>query len=390
MAIVFGAAHNVRMKNTLRMSLLALAMASPLRAQVADSGAYIVRLGQDTLVMERFIRTPRGVHAEALIRSPATVLRRYHLELNERGGMQRLVTTDVTAAGNVTRTDTLVVDGGNAVVRTVIGDSTSERRFVLRDDALPFLNLVQWPNELAAARAGKMIGDSAIVAYHSGNNVTNFVVRRLSADSVALRHPLRGVSYIVVDKQGRMQRLDGRATTLKLEVERRAWLPWDDMVKIAVRDASRPRQELSPRGETSSIVDGARMSLSYGRPQKRGRTIFPNVVPYGQLWRTGANTATQFATDRALLIDGKVLPAGAYSIFSIPQEGVWTIIINGQTNQSGTSYDSSRDVMRVPAPVARLSGVVEQFTILIEDTPSGGVIRLQWDDREAVLPFAVQ
>jgi hypothetical protein len=250
---------------------------------------------------------------------------------------------------------------------------------------------VQWPNELMLAALGSNVGDSVTVPYLTGTNVSPFVLRRIARDSVTLRHPSRGVSRLHVDARGRMQHLDASATTLKLSVERKDWLPLETLIPIfAARDANQPRRELSPRGEAKASVDGANIVVDYGRPQKRGREIFGKVVPFGQVWRTGANTATQFKTDRALVIAGKTLPAGSYSIFSIPQARAWTIIINAQTNQAGTAYDAARDVMRVPARVLPLRDVVEQFTIAVTDEAKGGTLRFQWDKSEAVLPFTVK
>jgi hypothetical protein len=364
----------------------------PALEQSADSGAFVVRLGNDTLVLERFVRTADSIRAEALIRSPATVLRRYNLKLNNSGGIAQFEAADVALGTNaVTRRETLDRIGDSAVHVIMTGDSVREARFALPAGALPFLNLVQWPNELMITRIGTAVGDSVIVPYLTGRSITNFVLRRVSADSVTIRHPSRGVSRVHVDADGRLLRLDASATTLKLDVERQPWLPLEQLAPtIAARDANRPRRELSPRGKTTATVDGATLTLDYGRPMKRGREIFGNVVPFGQVWRTGANQATRFTTDRALAVGGKVIPAGSYSLFSIPQSDRWTIIINSQTGQTGTAYDPARDFLRVPAQVRALTPVLEQFTIRIDDTDEGGVLRFQWDDTEAVLPFSVQ
>lgn len=376
------------MRALLTISLLA----GPVAAQTPDSGAFIVRLGKDTLVLERFVRMGDRVRAEALVRSPATVLRRYELRLNQHGGIRRFEAVELTPANQtVTRREQLIVVGDTAVQLVSLGDSTVERRFVVPGDALPFLNLVQWPNDLIVRRVGSALGDSVVIPYLTGGNTTRFVVKRISADTLTIRHPLRGVTRVHVDGANRIQHMDQSATTLKLAVERRPWLPLDELARgFAARDAAQPRRELSPRGETKSVVDGANIVVDYGRPMKRGREIFGKVVPFGQLWRTGANTATQFRTDRDLVIAGRTLPAGQYSIFSIPQAREWMIIINRETNQAGTAHKAEQDIMRVPARVASLGQVVEQFTILVTDEARGGALRFQWDTTEAVLPFTVR
>jgi hypothetical protein len=319
------------------------------------------------------------------------VLRRYHLALNSSGGIAQFEAADVAIGTNaVTRRETIDRIGDTAVHVIKIGDSVRETRFALPAGALPFLNLVQWPNELILTRVGSAVGDSVMIPYLTGRSITNFVVRRVSADSVTIRHPSRGVSRVHVDTAGRLLHLDASATTLKLAVARQAWLPLEQLApSIAARDANQPRRELSPRGKAAATVDGATITLDYGRPSKRGREIFGNVVPFGQVWRTGANQATQLTMDRALNVAGDVIPAGSYSIFSIPQSDAWTIIINSETGQTGTAHDAARDLLRVPAQVRELSEPVEQFTVRIDDTDAGGNIRFQWDRSEAVLPFKV-
>ena len=116
------------MRALLTISLLA----GPVAAQTPDSGAFIVRLGNDTLVLERFVRTGDRVRAEALVRSPATVLRRYELRLNQHGGIRRFEAVELTPADHiVTRREQLIVVGDTAVQLVSLGDSTVERRFVV-------------------------------------------------------------------------------------------------------------------------------------------------------------------------------------------------------------------------------------------------------------------
>src|SRR5690606_25450721 len=98
----------------------------------------------------------------------------------------------------------------------------------------------------------------------------------------------------------------------------------------------------------------------------------------------------QLHTDRDLVFGSNTLPAGQYSIFSIPGPRTWTIIINREINQNGNSYKADHDFFRVPAQVRALPETVEQFTILVTDESNGGALRFQWDQTEAVLPFTVK
>jgi hypothetical protein len=113
-------------------------------------------------------------------------------------------------------------------------------------------------------------------------------------------------------------------------------------------------------------------------------------VPYGQVWRTGANRATHFTTDRDLVIGGTAVPAGSYTLFSIPAAQGWTLIVNRRTEINGTSYDAAHDLARIPMQTRVLSAPVEDFTIRVDPEGSGGLLRLQWDRTEAFVPIAVR
>lgn len=104
----------------------------------------------------------------------------------------------------------------------------------------------------------------------------------------------------------------------------------------------------SPRDSVSGTIDGATITINYGSPSVRGRKIWGDLVPYNKVWRTGANEATTFTTDKDIWVEGKKLPAGKYGFFAIPTEKTWTLIFNSVPNQWGAfKYDDSKDVLRV-------------------------------------------
>jgi hypothetical protein len=145
----------------------------------------------------------------------------------------------------------------------------------------------------------------------------------------------------------------------------------------------------SPRDSLTATAAGATIAVNYGRPHKRGRTVYGNLVPAGEVWRTGANAATAFTTDRPLKFGDQTLPAGAYTLWSLLTTEGGTLIINGQTGQWGTQYDASKDVLRVPLQVRTLPSPVEEFTITVDSAPDGGSLRLTWDTREFTAAFKI-
>jgi len=126
---------------------------------------------------------------------------------------------------------------------------------------------------------------------------------------------------------------------------------------------------LSPPGTASvKFDDGKTVTIDYSRPSMRNRKIFGELVPYGQIWRTGANSATSFKTDVDLTIGGATVPAGSYTLYTIPGETGWKLIINKQTGQWGTDYDEKQDLARVDMKVGKNATPTEQFTISLDKT----------------------
>lgn len=151
-------------------------------------------------------------------------------------------------------------------------------------------------------------------------------------------------------------------------------------------------KKLSPERTATYNEDGMQLRVSYCSPSKKGREIFGGLVPYGEVWRTGANEPTTFHTGTDLTIMGKALPAGDYSIWTIPGPEEWTVIFNGEIPDWGVTLSSlgrrttrkpEADVLQVTVPVARpvagKAGVQEDFLIEFEKMEDTLYLRLAWD-----------
>jgi hypothetical protein len=140
-------------------------------------------------------------------------------------------------------------------------------------------------------------------------------------------------------------------------------------------------KRVSPHEQLSATVGGRKVTVQYGRPYKKGRLIFGGLVPYDQVWRTGADEATTFVTDGELTIGGLRVPKGSYALFTVPAKSGWTFIVNKTAQQWGAfSYDAKADVGRVPMKVGASAAPVEQFTIELQ--PVGdrkAILKLSWD-----------
>src|SRR6195256_3177196 len=121
--------------------------------------------------------------------------------------------------------------------------------------------------------------------------------------------------------------------------------------------------QLSPPATANATIAGKKLSISYSAPSMRGRKIMGELVPYGQWWRTGADSATMFRTEADLDIGGLKVPKGAYSIYTLPGAKEWQLIVNKQTGQFGTEYDPKQDLGRVKMNLAQTPAPVEKFKI---------------------------
>ena len=388
---------------TFLFGLLAVARAPIAEAQhthaTVDSAAFITRLGSDTLVVERVIRSARRVDAEVAMRVPRTTRTVYVLELSPSGMLERMdaTTFDTTAGGKTpARRETITRVGDSLRIESTSGDQRRTRTVAADANVLPFIDMVHWPYEIALMRLRTSGSSEVSQPLLTGVRVSDFALARVGSDSMTITHPTRGTMRLRVDPSGRLLGLDAGATTRKLVVERRPWMPIVDIVRRwTAQDASgRSLGALSGRAKPSSLVGGATIGLDHGTPSKRGRTIWGGLVPFGSVWRTGANEATHFETDRDLVFgtgaDTLVVPAGRYTLFSIPErDGGW-LIINRETGQAGTAYDPSKDLGRVRLSVRPLAGPVETFTIRADTDADTNLLRLQWDDAERVAPFRVR
>ncbi|MGE0040015.1 MAG: DUF2911 domain-containing protein [Vicinamibacterales bacterium] len=149
-------------------------------------------------------------------------------------------------------------------------------------------------------------------------------------------------------------------------------------------------QRASPHETVTATVDGAKISVTYGRPYKKGRQVAGGLIPFTGVWRTGADEATTLTSDKALMFGSLHVGPGDVTLFTAAAEnGPWHLVISKQTGQWGTDYDAAQDLGRVPMQVGEVSPMVEQFTIEIHDTPQGGEIVMTWDTTKMTIPFTV-
>ena len=149
----------------------------------------------------------------------------------------------------------------------------------------------------------------------------------------------------------------------------------------------------SPHVKSEYTVDGANISITYGRPSLKGRAVGKDVAPYGKPWRTGADEATILTTDKALKFGSVSLAPGSYTLNTEPGETEWQLVVGklgakGEA-QWGIPYQKDLEIGRAPMKVGKTAAPVEQLTISIDDTGAGGTLRVEWGTTSATIPFTV-
>ena len=158
------------------------------------------------------------------------------------------------------------------------------------------------------------------------------------------------------------------------------------------------QKRVSPPDLSGAVIGGNRVTVYYGRPctkdPKTGapRKIWGGLVPFGKVWRTGANEATMLVTQQPIDLGGVTIPAGAVTLFTLPAEdGSAKLIISKQIGQWGTQYDEKQDLARVDLKKDALENAVDQFTMSVEKAPDGnGVLKMMWENTQYSVPFSVK
>jgi len=156
------------------------------------------------------------------------------------------------------------------------------------------------------------------------------------------------------------------------------------LAAVAVARAERA----SPHETVNATVGGKKITITYGRPFKKGRDIFGALVPYGQVWRTGADEATTLTTDGDITIGDLKVPKGTYALFTVPGPKDWQLIVNKNAKQWGAfKYDAKDDLGKTTMKVSAAPAPVEQLTISVEPAGKGATLKIAWDKTVASAPI---
>ena len=383
-----------------RFILAGVALAACGPRQSAERYGFITRLGNDTISLESVARSGNTLTSDAVDRFPRVRQRHTEISLAPDGGIRRLVMDIVTPSEPADQRERHVVaDVTTDSVLMTKRDAASYKRWAFARGPEPVVAHVPQLYSLyelyfGAALARKSASTSAAAdtvrlrQFYIDREFDRFplghaTVRRLPNDKAEIWHDwLSGVGEAVLDSSHHLVRYSGARTTYKVDVVRLSDPP--NVAAVGARFAALETRnggvaQLSVRDTARASIGNATFTVDYGRPLARGRQLLGDVVPYDYVWRTGANAATQFTTSAPITLAGIAVPAGTYTLWTVPRAKGADLIVNGQTGQWGTEYDGARDLGTAPMQSETRSTPVEQFTISIVGADDRhGTLVLEW------------
>jgi len=373
---------------------------------------FITTLGADTIAVESVTRQGNTVTSDEVDRFPGVRVRHTVINLNEDGSIRHLV-MDIHTPGELTnqRERKVTVDVTNSKVHISKTDSTGT---INRDFAtgggiveahvpqMYSLYELYFAAALKHAVASKTATGSPVEIrqFYIDREFDRFPLGRgrvtpLGGGKVEITHDwLSGTGEATMDSAYHMLSYSGAQTTYKVKVSRLASPA--DIKNIAERFESAETKtgivkSLSVRDTARAQIGNAMFAVDYSRPLMRGRKLLGDVLPYEQVWRTGANAATQFTTPVPVKLAGMQVPAGTYTLWTVPHTGSVDLIVNKQTGQWGTEYNRSRNLGIAGITSQAVSVPVEAFTISIVplDTKHGTLV-MEWGFFKWTAPLEVQ
>jgi hypothetical protein len=398
------------MKRSTLLPLLFLACSS---TTPPERYGFVTTLGNDTVSVERVARSATRLVTTGVDRWPFVRRRHSEFDLNRDGSIQHMVMDVRTPNGPTPRERgrRVTADFSSDKVTIEVRDSGG-----VRDTAFATGGAITVPHvsmmysvielEIAAAlrravAAGLQEGDSVMFRqfYPDRDVGPSFTLHRgfvhpKGGGKVELRHDwLAGTGDVTVDSSGRMLTYSGMRSTYKVAVLRTKTLPEVEAIGdrlVAAEQRTGPAQ-LSVRDTTRATIGAATFAVDYGRPLLRGRTLLGNVISYDRVWRTGANAATQFTTSTPIRLAGLSVPAGTYTLWTVPHLHGVDLIVNRQTGQWGTEYGRSHDLGTAPMKSDSLNTPVEKFTISIEGRDARhAMLVMSWGTFRWSAPIEVQ
>ncbi|HTK52248.1 MAG TPA: DUF2911 domain-containing protein [Gemmatimonadaceae bacterium] len=397
------------MKRLLLSALAGLALGACRPSEPTEHYGFIARLGRDTVSVENVTRQGNRVTSDEVDRFPRVRQRHTEIELGDNGGIRHLAMDIVTPSEEPKqRLRRVVVDVTKDSVHIIKRDSTGTvRRDFATQGGIAMAHLPQmyslyelyFDAALGQLKASTSARDTAhLRQFYIDREFDRFPLHtgrvwRRPDGKLEIQHDwLSGIGVADVDSSGRLTGYSGARTTYKVDVTRVSDPPNVEPVftQFAALETKNGFAQLSVRDTARATIGAASFAVDYGRPLVRGRDLLGKLLPYDYVWRTGANAATQFTTSAPIMLAGMRVPAGTYTLWTVPRPKRTDLIVNKQTGQWGTEYDGSKDLAMAPMTSDSVATPVEKFTISITGSDAKhGTLAMEWGPVRWTAPIVV-
>ncbi len=375
---------------------------------------FVTVLGRDTVAVERITRTPATLVSDEVDRWPAVRQRHTELSLAPDGSITHMV-MDVRTPNAPTpkgrgRRVTATIRSDSVLVSIRDSAGVKDTAFATGGEiTVPHVSMMYSVIELEMA-AAMARGAAAHMATGDSVPFRQFYPDRDIGESFVLHtgwvHPLpdgkvelwhdwlSGIGDAVFDASHHMLMYSGTRSTYKVDVKRVTDPPSVEQAGTRMAAAEKETggiKQLSVRDTARGTIGTATFSIDYGRPLLRGRVLLGDVIEYDDVWRTGANAATQFTTSRPITLDGLPVPAGTYTLWTAPHKNGVELIVNKETGQWGTDYDRTHNLGKAPLPSQTVNAPVEEFTIsIVPSDATHGSLVMEWGTFRWSAPIVVK
>jgi len=392
-----------------RLLLAGLALGACRPSGPTEHYGFIARLGRDTVSIETVTRRGNHVTSDEVDRFPRVRHRHTEIDVADNGGIRRLAMDIVTPSEEPKqRVRHVTVDVTHDSVHIVKRDSTGTvRRDFATSGGIALAHLPQmyslyelyFDAALGQLKANATGRDTAhLRQFYIDREFDKFPLHtgrvwRRPDGKLEIQHDwLSGIGVADVDSSGHLMGYSGVRTTYKVDVTRVAEPPNVEPVftRFAALETKNGFAQLSVRDTARATIGAATFAVDYGRPLVRGRELLGKLLPYDYVWRTGANAATQFTTSAPIMLAGMRVPAGTYTLWTVPRPTRADLIVNKQTGQWGTDYDSSKDLGMARMKADSVATPVEKFTISIAGSDAKhGTLAMEWGPLRWTAPIIV-
>ena len=374
---------------------LVLLLSTQFFVTAQNTSSFIFKLGSDTIAFEQYTRTTNSVEGRILTLTPRGTVTRFKFEIangktitNFTSFNYSVLTPErISSERTVNIRDTLI---DQQFKRAGKIDSLFSGSYAALPGAIPHLDYDAFIYEQMLMQLSAS-GKDSLPLSRLTNTAMGSYIKKNTANVFESKYFFFPV-IAKTDQAGKVITVDATASTIKTIGQRIPNFDFDATVSRYADNekAKGPMGSVSPNDTIKATFKQADFTITYGRPSKRERTVFGNIVPYEVVWRTGANFATHFATTKDLDFGGTIVPAGRYTLWTLPSQTTTKLIINNAVNIFGTQYNPSKDLVRLNMKTEKLSSVVEKFTIQCIENNEGGELKFQWDQTQFSIPFKVK